>query len=233
MPLIFKYFISACILSFAVNAYGQQKKKEVAPKIDYSPTGIRIGTDLIDIGKSYSGKNFKGWEVNADMGFSNYYLVADIGSWAKDLDINNGHYKNSGNYYRVGVDINFLGKDPDRNMFFLGFRVGHSSFNEALSYQSAPVRLFPVPPVSVSNPHASGGWGEITTGLRVKLWKSLWMGYTARLKLAPGVKSSPNFATYDMPGYGIVQNKPWWGFNYQVFWRFAWKEDKPIIPEKK
>jgi hypothetical protein len=52
------------------------------------------------------------------------------------------------------------------------------------------------------------------------------------MKFAPSVHGSPNFATYDMPGYGIVQNNPWWGFNYQVFWRFAWRKDK-VLPVKK
>jgi len=31
-----------------------------------------------------------------------------------------------------------------------------------------------------------------------------------------------------MPGYGIVSNRVWWGFNYQLFWKFAWKKDKPV-----
>jgi hypothetical protein len=27
-----------------------------------------------------------------------------------------------------------------------------------------------------------------------------------------------------MPGYGIIEEAPYWGFNYQLFWRFAWKK---------
>ncbi len=226
-----KYFISACLVSFVVNVQGQQKK-DAKPKKDYSPTGIRVGTDLIDLGKTLAGNTFTGWEVNGDVDFSNYYLALDIGSWAKNVTLKNGDYTNSGTYYRVGVDVNFLGKDKNKNMFFLGFRVGHAYFNESLNYLVTSPNLFPSFTSSVSNENATGSWGEITTGLRVKVWKGLWLGYTARMKLAPSVKSNPNFATYDMPGYGIVQNKPWWGFNYQVFWRFAWKKDK-VPPLKK
>ena len=30
-------------------------------------------------------------------------------------------YSNDGNYGRIGADVNFLTKDPDKNMFFFGY----------------------------------------------------------------------------------------------------------------
>jgi len=209
-------------------------QKTPKPKKDFSPTGIRIGTDLIDLGKTFGGKTFQGWEVNGDVDFANYYLAADIGSWAKDLQVPNGQYTNGGNYFRVGADVNILGKDPDKNMLFFGFRYGRSMFHESLHYtDTTNSKFFGIADRRVSNSSVSGGWAEVTTGLRVKIWKGLWMGYTARLKFAPGTKgNSPSLSPYDMPGYGPVNSKPWWGFNYQVFWRFNWKKDKPL-PAKK
>jgi Domain of unknown function (DUF6048) len=226
-----RFFISAYLIFFAFLAHGQEKKV-AKPKKDYSPTGFRVGTDLIDIGKTISGNTFTGWEVNGDVDFHNYYLTVDVGTWGKDILIKNGDYTNSGTYYRVGIDVNFLGNDPDKNMFFLGFRAGHSSFNESVTYLTTPPHLFSPLNTTSTNPSASGSWGELTTGLRVKIWKGLWLGYTARMKFAPSVHGSPHFATYDMPGYGVIQNSPWWGFNYQIFWRFAWRKDK-VIPAKK
>jgi len=231
MLSIIRFFISACLIFFTASLYGQIKKA-AKPKKDYAPTGFRVGTDLIDLGKTISGNTFTGWEVNGDVDFANYYLTVDVGTWGKDILIKNGDYKNSGTYYRVGIDINFLGNDPDKNMFFLGFRAGHSSFNESVTYLTTPKYLFYPLDTTSTNPNASGNWGELTSGLRVKVWKGLWLGFTARMKFAPTVHGSPNFATYDMPGYGVIQNNPWWGFNYQVFWRFAWKKDK-ILPVKK
>lgn len=226
MPSTIRFFISGCLIFFAVFAHGQEKKPS-KPKKDYLPTGLRVGTDLIDLGKTISSNTFSGWEVNADVDFANYYLTMDVGSWAKDILITNGQYNNSGNYYRVGIDVNFLGNDPDKNMFFIGFRAGHSSFNESVTYLTTPKYLFSPLDTTSTNPNATGNWGELTTGLRVKIWRGLWLGYTARMKFAPNVHGSSNFATYDLPGYGVVQKSPWWGFNYQVFWRFAWRKDKP------
>jgi hypothetical protein len=217
---------------------GQEKpaaKKPTKPKKDFTPTGFRVGTDLLDLGKSFSGKTFQGWEINGDVDFANYYLTADIGSWSKDLVLsNNAEYTNGGNYFRLGADINLLGKDPDKNMFFFGFRYGRSMFHESLTYlDTTSYKLFGAANRSVSSSNVTGGWAEITTGLRVKVWKGLWMGYTARMKIAPGTKgNNPALSPYDMPGYGPVSSKPWWGFNYQIFWRFNWKKEKPV-PAKK
>lgn len=237
-----KYCISIALLLIYVAGRAQEKpaqekptpKKPIKPKKDLTPTGIRVGTDLIDLGKTFSGKTFQGWEINGDVDFANYYLAVDIGSWAKNLVIPNGEYTNGGNYFRIGADINLLGKDPDKNMLFFGFRYGRSIFHESLSYlDTTNYQLFGIANRDVSNSNVTGGWAELTTGLRVKVWKGLWMGYTARLKIAPGTKgNSASLSPYDMPGYGPVNSKPWWGFNYQIFWRFNWKKEKPL-PAKK
>lgn len=213
-------------------------KKAPKEKKDLRPTGFRVGTDLIAIGKTFYTDNknqFKGWELNGDVDFANYYLAADVGAWGRDIVLPNGTYHNNGNYFRAGIDVNFLGKDPDKNMFFIGFRVGHSNFNETLNYTPATTpKLFPNNSISLSQSNAKGGWGEITTGLRVKVWKGFWMGFTGRMKFSPAVKNTnPDMMAYDMPGYGIVSKHLWWGFNYQAFWRFGWRKDKPVEEKKK
>src|SRR6185295_6503926 len=113
----------------------REKEKDPADtlKNKYLPTGIRLGTDVVSFIKSRSTDYFNGWEVNADVDFYRYYLTVDYGSWSRTEVLDNGDYKNNGTYFRVGVDVNFLLKDPDRNMFFIGFRYGHSAFNENLN----------------------------------------------------------------------------------------------------
>jgi hypothetical protein len=60
---------------------------------------------------------------------------------------------------------------------------------------------------------------EVTSGLRVKIISGFWMGFTARLKFAPSATGGGLLVPYDMPGYGIISKDPYWGFNYQLFWR--------------
>lgn len=185
---------------------------------DFWPTGIRIGTDLIALGKTYADNKFEGWEVNADLDFNRYYLTADYGHWARNVSLSNGDYTNDGTYFRIGADINFLLKDPDRNMFFLGMRYGHADFVEQVVYHVSDT-IFGDADYRLENKGLKAKWAELTVGLRVKVWKGFWMGYTARMKFFPSVKNETEITTYDIPGYGLASKRTWFGFNYQVFWR--------------
>lgn len=189
------------------------------------PTGLRIGTDLIAIGKTVFDSPLKGWELNADTDFGRYYLAVDFGASSRKDSIDNGYYQNDGRYFRVGVDINFLLKDPDKNMVFIGFRYGRSHFSEQLSYLTS-LGDFGVIQTDISNSDAKSGWAELTGGLRVKVWKAIWMGYTARMKVFPGVKNNSEMETFDIPGFGKTAKNIYWGFNYQIFYRIPIKKDK-------
>ncbi len=222
---ILKYvLISGLLLSLFIQTEAQDNLKDTTRLIQ-KPTGIRIGTDLISLGKNFSNHPFSGWEVNADMDFGRYYLAFDYGSWAREVTLSNGAYENDGRYFRLGVDVNFLLKDPDKNMFFVGFRYGRANFTERLVYEFTAYD-FGNFQQEVSNIGATSGWGEMTIGLRVKIWKQFWMGYTGRMKFFPGVRNNPGFDTYEVPGFGLVYKNIYWGFNYQVFWRMPIRNQK-------
>jgi len=222
-----KYFFSLfLVIACAASSFGQEKPATRADtlKNKYFPTGLRVGFDAISIIRSQDNA-FKGWEVNVDTDFSRYYFTVDYGYWATNQLLGNGNYQNAGNYLRVGADINFLLKDPDKNMFFIGLRYGLSSFNESVQYKNSTFYTgFGGIVGNETNSSVSGNWIEVTSGLRVKIVGGFWMGYTARIKFAPSASGGGALQPYDMPGYGIISETPYWGFNYQLFWRFAWRE---------
>ncbi len=211
-----------------------QEEKPDSLRIKFYPRSIRFGTDLIGLIKSQTSSTFTGWEVNADVDMGKYFLAVDYGSWGRTYDLRNGgDYQNSGNYWRAGMDANLLLKDPDKNMVFLGFRYGQSAFSESSNLPSSDP-IFGDFMKHVSNPAVTAQWGEITGGLRVKIWKEFWMGYTARMKFAPSVKGDTELKTYDIPGYGRNSTGFAWGFNYQIFWRIPFtKQKKPTPADKK
>jgi hypothetical protein len=224
--VILKFLLSNALLLFvlAVQAQDDKSAYDSLRKIR-KPTGLRLGTDLIAIGKTMFDSPLTGWELNADVDFGRYYFAVDYGSWSRKDSLDNGYYENDGRYWRVGADVNFLLKDPDRNMVFIGFRYGRSSFNEQLTYLT-DLDDFGAIETSLSNQDATAGWLEMTGGLRVKIWKALWMGYTARLKFASSVKGDSELETYDIPGYGKTSKSIYWGFNYQVFYRIPFQKEK-------
>jgi Domain of unknown function (DUF6048) len=191
---------------------------------------IRFGTDVLALALSGT-ENFDGWEVNADADFGRFYLSGDYGSSARQEAIeNSGNYSNEGTYWRAGADVNILKKDPDRNMLFFGLRYARSAFSDRSSL-TLNDPYFGTQQFVLTNPQVTAGWIELVTGLRVKVWKELWMGFTSRLKMGLSVRGNGELASYDVPGYGTVSSGYTWGFNYQVFWRIPFeRKKKPAVP---
>lgn len=195
------------------------------------PTGVRIGTDVIALVKTSYDETFKGWEVNADVDFYRYYFAVDYGYWAREYIADDGNYSNDGTYWRAGADVNFLTKDPDKNMFFFGMRYGRSIFSENLVVEKIDPIWGPINS-SLTNSNVNAQWFELTTGLRVKIWKMIWMGYTARLKFGLKIDYTPEMLPHDVPGYGRADEESYWGFNYQIFVRLPVRKSTSI-PLKK
>jgi hypothetical protein len=222
---IFRYLlISLMMFGFWFQNQAQDNPPDSTRGIQW-PSGIRLGTDLIALGKTIANSPLSGWEFNADVEMGRYYPTFDYGRWTRDEMIVNGQYTNDGRYFRLGVDINFLTTDPDKNMFFLGARYGRSRFDEYVIYTDSAVDIGNFQS-EASNNNVRAGWVELTTGLRVKIWKQFWMGYTARFKFLPSVKNDEGFDTYEIPGYGLTYKNNYWGFNYQVFWTIPFKPKK-------
>lgn len=196
-----------------------QKSDSLKGKPSYLPTGVRFGADMISLAKIPLSDKFDGWEISADVDFYKYYLTLEYGNWERTINSTDQNYSNAGNYFRVGADVNLLLKDPDKNMFFIGFRYGQSSYDERLQF-SLTDPVFGDSNQALSNTGMRSSWGEVTLGLRVKIWSQLWMGYTARLKVAPSLGNNGEFIVYEIPGYGLASKSTYWGFNYQLYWRF-------------
>lgn len=198
----------------------------------FIPTGVRVGTDLISLVKTRAQNNFHGWEVTGEMDFSRYYLVLDYGSSGRDLQSDSAAYSSNGKYWRAGIDINFLTKDPDRNVFSLGARYGRSVFAESMSV-SRYDPLWGVHNDNFFHDNVNAWWLELTTGLRVKIWKIFWVGYTGRLKFALKTNASDEMLPHEVPGFGRTDKETTWGFNYYVMVRLPLRKAPPAPTEKK
>lgn len=221
---------------FAIAGFAQPKDTVVIEldtvKNRFVPTGIRIGTDVIALVKSNIQDNFNGWEVNADVDFKRYYLNFDYGSWGRNFATDSATYQNDGKYWRLGVDVNFLLKDVERNMFFIGMRYGRANFSEQMTVISKD-KIWGDFTGSYNNPNVTARWLELTSGLRVRMYKFIWMGYTARFKFGLKKQGETQMLSHDVPGYGRTDKETAWGFNYQIFFRIPFRPMPPLPPQKK
>jgi hypothetical protein len=218
--------------TFAFSQAKDSVRRDTVTIRDYIPTGIRVGTDLISLVKTQYQNDFSGWEVNADVDFRRYYLAVDYGSWSRAFKSDSAnYYSNDGTYWRVGVDVNFLLKDVDRNMFFLGARYARANFSENLNVYAFNWYAKTYENLNYHHSGVNARWFELTTGLRVKIWKVLWMGYTARFKFGLKHDNTQNIIPSDVPGYGRTNEESYWGFNYQIFIRIPVRK-QAVVNEK-
>lgn len=216
----------------------QRRKKPDSLKEKIYFRSIRFGTDLLALVLT-GFDEYNGWEVNGDLDFGPFYVAGDYGEVSRNMVISNGgDYSNEGTYWRAGLDVSILKKDPDRNMLFFGLRYARSSFSDRASL-TVTDPYFGVQQYDLANPAASAVWGEMVAGLRVKIWKEFWMGFTSRLKMGLSVQGNEQqgvensfLASYYVPGYGNVSDGYTWGFNYQLYWRipFARKKQPAAVP---
>jgi hypothetical protein len=196
-------------------------QKSDTVKKDFIPTGIRVGTDILSIIRSSADDSFQGLETSIDVDFYRYFFTVELGNWQRNFDTDSEIYSNRGTYWRAGVDINFLKTDPEKNMLFLGARYANGTFSEVLTilvddqWGSGPRVL--------TNGDAQANWVELTGGLRVKIWKFVWLGYTARYKFGLRMSGLSNLAPHDVPGYGRTDKNTTWGFNYSVLIRIPFR----------
>lgn len=220
------------LLSVAAIAQDKADLKKLDTLIEkrtkFLPTGVRIGADVISPIRTFTDSKFGGYEFSADVDFYRYYLNVEIGKWERDLKTDLEAYSNNGKYFRLGVDVNFLKKDPDKNMFFLGARYGHGKFSERLTITSEDP-VWGISTDSYQNNNVKANWIELTTGLKVRMFKGFWMGYTARYKFGLSTDATRGFIPHDVPGYGKTYKDNTWGFTYYVMFRIPVRPSETLL----
>ncbi|WP_375579344.1 DUF6048 family protein [Marivirga tractuosa] len=200
-----------------------EPEKPKVPKSFFIPTGVRIGTDLVALGVNVFGNARQRYELQADIDFHRIYLVGSYGINKYQTSGEGFEYNNNGNYFRVGLEADFLKFDPDHNTLTFGLRYARASYSENLTTNIISPVYGPYEE-SLSNDAVSARWFEMTTGLRVMIMKNLYMGYNFRIQLNRRVFDATNFRTYDIPGFGRGEFKNRWTFNYYLTYRIAWRE---------
>lgn len=229
-----KYIINILLALLPALTIAQDKKDLqnldtlLDKKLRFLPTGIRIGADIIPPIRSLTDDKFSGYEFSADIDFYRYYFVVEAGHWARDLQTDFDTYTNHGNYFRIGADMNFLKKDPDKNMFFVGARYGHGKFSESLTITSVN-EVWGTSTDSYANTGVSANWTELTTGLKVRMFGIFWMGYTARYKFWLNTNAPRGFIPHDVPGYGKTYNGETWGFNYYILFNIPIRKKEQML----
>lgn len=240
----FRFLIS--FLLIATTTLAQSPKDSV--QIDsakmvskFIPTGVRVGFDLVSLGQgviknglpAITQGRVRQWKFNADVDFYRYFLALEYGVFERQWEgLDNTLYNNNGQFLKIGVDVNFLHRDPDQSALFIGMRYATSKYDDNISYDYANA-FWGSGSGFAENNSLSSSWFELTTGLKVKLKKYFWMGYTARFQFNVNDNYASNeLAPHWIPGYGLAEKASNWGFEYWLIFRIPFREYTPA-PKKK
>lgn len=219
-------------LAFAAQGQVQVNQSAYAYALDstmnkWTPTGIRVGMDIAGPIYSLLEPSVSRYEITTDIDLHKFFGVIEIGHGSYKTGIDSANYTSNGFFYRVGMDANFIAKDPNLNVFFFGLRYASSLFNENMS-GNLPSSGWGTQTISLEQNSSRASWAEMNIGMRVRIWKSIFAGYTARLKiLKHNTYSKEEFQSYYIPGFGKADRTTNWGFSYYIQYRFEWKK-KPI-----
>ncbi|MFT4738256.1 MAG: hypothetical protein ACJAZM_002844 [Cyclobacteriaceae bacterium] len=206
------------------------KETKVKKPRDWKPSMIRIGYDLANQANSLVNPDRSGFQGIAEVDFDRFFVVGSFGQ-ATIRRGENYNYQSQGSFWRVGIDKNLTTALTDRSVYSFGFRYARSRFDESIDMLDGSS--------VVSNSALTASWVEITTGLRVRVWKELFMGYQIRLRTLKRLSDELGpLQTYDIPGFGqnkssgnTVRNAAV-GFNYYVYWTIPFRDKTPLPKSK-
>ncbi|MEP0985916.1 DUF6048 family protein [Ekhidna sp.] len=210
-------FLVACLA-----AVGQQqtplKKKE---KVDFRPHELKVGFNAIRSGRSLSGSDYTSHEIETAIGIHLYNVVFDYGveehQRGETFD-----YRNTGNYFRAGIDRNFTKDKASGNVLSLGLRYARANFEDQMIFIAD--QGFGEQTYSLTNDDLSARWLEVAFGLRGKVVSNLYMGFTMRWQFSRKINGEGDLKTYDIPGFGKTSRQNSTAFDYYLMWRLPFRD---------
>jgi hypothetical protein len=165
-------------------------------------------------------------EGSAQLGIKQkIYPVVEIGLAGADKTMTSlASYKTNAPFGRVGVDINLLSpkKDekPTNNLFLVGIRLGFSNFSYDVNnliikdeyWGKSETKNYP-------NEIANKAWYELVAGLRVEVYKNIYLGWNVRNRNLLSKETVGSISPWYIPGYGLNGSSNW-GFNYTIGYKF-------------
>ena len=238
MAATLRYFLICkllFLLALPYAAFSQQEKP--ATKRDFTPAALRIGVSVSDLLQPLIYDNLeKAYAFQADLAIDRFMLVADVGTaryaraWKpQDTLASLYQYGTEGNYFKIGIDVNFL-KDKEANtlfakddVIFWGLRYAHSSFTASTTFDLVDEFGVWKETVVNSNDDLHAWWIEMVAGIKVEVLKNIFLGYTMQFRFLKRSSDDATLSPYDTPGFGSSNKKNTFGFDYYVFYRIPFK----------
>ena len=191
----------------------------------YQKYGLRVGVDLSKPLRSTLDENYEGLEIVGDFRLSyKLYLAAELGTEEKTTLEDNFDFTTRGNYIKAGVEWNtYENWYGMHNIISVGLRGGFSTFSQTLNayriytedqYWNDNTEEFPGLENLGEYDGLTAQWAEVVVGLKVEMFKNLYMGATVRLNYLINDTASDVFPNLYIPGFNKVTDGSQFGVGY-------------------
>jgi hypothetical protein len=232
----FIFSLSLVCVSLLANAQTKDTAKVMYPE----RYGLRLGTDLHKIARSFYEKDYRGFEIVGDYRLTKkFYIAGEFGNEDKTVNDDRLNFTTKGTYFKVGFDYNSFENWLDmENMIYIGMRYGVSSFSHTLnSYKIYdPTNYYGENIIILGREYEglTASWLEIVGGIKAELFNNLYMGFSVRLNYLVSNKKPDGFDNLYIPGYNrTYDGKFGAGFNYTLSYFIPIYKKNKTTKEKK
>ncbi|MGD1890839.1 MAG: DUF6048 family protein [Cyclobacteriaceae bacterium] len=216
----------------------------------FDPLALRVGFSLNNVLRTIARPNDTFYGFQADLVLGRYMLVAEYGSGEltrnnlpESVDIVNNpySYQGQGSYFRIGPDVNLLINQAktsfraDADGIFFGLRFARGQVTDRMTLQTRDDILdvdgnnnafWPEQTITAQNDNLGVIWFEMTAGMKVQLYRNIFLGYNLRFKLARNFFGNPALIPYEVPGYGFGQSNEQFRFDYYLFYQIPFRKQE-------
>jgi len=200
-------------------------------KASLKPYAARVGANIFRLGRSVFDNNYSSWDISGDVAFSKYFIEVTYGREQNTLSTDDFDYQNSGSFFRIGPEANFVKDQESGNAFVFGLKYVLGSYDETFTFEQEDA-IFGNQNVDLNNESLNSSWLEMNVGLKAKIWRQLYAGFYFRYKFANSVRGDREFATFQIPGFGLEDRSTIVGFDYYLYWRIPFKKSPKLFLEE-
>lgn len=246
MRIISEYFFSVLLSLLLTTQYSMaQQQDTVQQKIrnkgGFTPSALRVGVAVSDIVNTLTDPQATYYGFQADLPIQQFMISLDYGQAKLNLENNNAEqsnrnftYSSQGSFFRVGVDVNLLkdrktdSNDARDDVIFFGLKYAHSQLSDKISFRPATDTItnivYNISEVSQSNNNLGTWWLEMNAGVKVEVFKNIFLGYALRYKFFKRFGDKNSLTPYEVPGFGKGDMENAFGFDYYIYYRIPFRK---------
>ncbi|GEM_PF-945191 len=208
----------------------------------YEPLALRVGVSLNNLLRTAVRDNDTQYSFQADAVFGRYMLVAEYGRAElsrSSVAENPFTYESQGSFFRFGPDVNLLVNQAknsfraDGDVIFFGLRFARAQVTDEMTLQTRDDTedingnnnaFWPSQEITTQNSNRGVIWLEMTAGMKVQLYRNIFLGYNLRFKFARNFLGDTSLIPYEIPGFGLGENEESFRFDYYLIYQIPFRK---------